>query len=90
MSSLLREKLGIDVQLKALQTLTSIVQNYASSIEDESQGKLLEVCTTLQQVKTPAVRNSASATLQQIITNLFEKVDVESSGLTCTERDSLE
>lgn len=69
----------MDVQLKVLQLLSSIGQNYANAINGDSQRSLLEVCSILQQVKTSAVRNSASAVFQQMITTLWEKIEIEDS-----------
>jgi len=60
------------------------LQNYATSLEDDLQAKLLEVCNKLQQVKTSAVSSTASATLQQLVSFLFEKVEAEDGMMrTC-------
>lgn len=72
----LRE-IGLDVQLKILQSLPSLLQNYGNLLEGELQAMVLQLCTALQQVKNSAVSGTASATLQQIITSLYDKVEAE-------------
>ena len=69
--------LGLDIQLRILQALPSLLQNYADHLEDELQANVLQICTSLQQVKTVAVASTASATLQQAFSFIFEKVETE-------------
>ncbi|OXV06206.1 hypothetical protein Egran_06026 [Elaphomyces granulatus] len=69
--------LGQDVQLKILQTLPALLQNYSEDLSGELLGKTLEICATLQNSKTTAVANTAAATLQQLVIAAFEKVSRE-------------
>ncbi|KAI9728720.1 MAG: hypothetical protein M1828_002826 [Chrysothrix sp. TS-e1954] len=66
-----------DVQLRILQALPSLLQNYGSSLQSELHALVLQTCIALQQAKTPAVSSTASATLQQAISFLFDKVGNE-------------
>ncbi|KAL9083271.1 MAG: hypothetical protein Q9159_005882 [Coniocarpon cinnabarinum] len=68
---------GLDVQLKILQALPSLLQGYAEVLEDELQFIIVHICTALQQVKNSAVSSTASATLQQTISSLYDKVEAE-------------
>ncbi len=74
-----KSEAGLDVQLKILQSLPSLLQNYSDSLEGDLQSSILQVCTTLQQVKATAVSRTASATFQQLVSSLFEKVEHEDS-----------
>ncbi|KAL8843378.1 MAG: hypothetical protein Q9176_001991 [Flavoplaca citrina] len=69
--------LSYDVQLKVLQALPSLWQNYAESLK----GKLLvfafQVCFTLHGSKTAVVSNTAAASLQQLLAFAFENVAAE-------------
>ncbi|KAK2791130.1 hypothetical protein FQN52_005086 [Onygenales sp. PD_12] len=66
--------LGLDVQLKVLQTLGSLFQYYENDLNGELLASTLEICATLQTSKTVSVSNTAAATLQQLVVSLFEKV----------------
>lgn len=65
------------MQLKILQSLPQLLQNYGDTLEGDLQSSLLQVCATLQQTKAITVSSTASAILQQIISLLFEKVENE-------------
>ncbi|EED24262.1 endosomal peripheral membrane protein (Mon2), putative [Talaromyces stipitatus ATCC 10500] len=69
--------LGQDVQLKILQTLPALLQNYSDDLSGELLAHVLEVCATLQASKVAAVSNTAAATLQQLVSSAYEKVSVE-------------
>ena len=66
--------LGLDVQLKILQALPSLLQNYAEDLKGDLLSGALEVCASLQSAKAQTVSGVAAATLQQLITSVFEKV----------------
>ena len=66
--------LGLDVQLKILQALPSLLQNYADDLKGDLLSGALEVCASLQSAKASTVSGVAAATLQQLITSVFEKV----------------
>lgn len=57
-----------------LQTLPSLLQNYAVDLKGDLLASALAVCSSLQSVKNPAVSSSAVATLQQLVTSVFDKV----------------
>lgn len=71
---------GLDVQLKILQTLSALTQNYSSNIRGDLLFGLLQVCSTLQASKQASVSNSAAATLQQLIAALFEGLESEDAN----------
>ena len=68
---------ALDVQLKVLQAISSLLQNYGRDL----QGKLLvsafQVCFLLHASKTAVASNTAAATLQQLLSFTFEKVASE-------------
>ncbi|OJD25721.1 hypothetical protein ACJ73_02911 [Blastomyces percursus] len=66
--------LGLDVQLKVLQTLGSLFQYYAVDLNGPLLASTLEICATLQNSKTPSVANTAAATMQQLVVSIFDKV----------------
>lgn len=69
--------IGHDVQLKILQALPSLLQNYPSEIRGDHLSTVLQICSGLQNIKSPAVSNTAAATLQQLIIAVFDRVIVE-------------
>lgn len=69
--------LGLDVQLKILQALPSLIQNYATDLEGDLLGTALQLCASLQGAKTATVSGVAAATLQSLVTTVFEKVVTE-------------
>ncbi|EEP80517.1 predicted protein [Uncinocarpus reesii 1704] len=72
---------GVDVQLKVLQTLPSLFQWHAGSLSGQLLATTLEICATLQNVKTTAVANTAAATLQQLVIAVFDKASKEDASL---------
>lgn len=72
--------LGLDVQLKILQALPSLLQNYAAELEGDLLSGALQVCSSLQAAKASTVSGVAAATLQQLVTTVFEKVTDEDSN----------
>ncbi|KUJ20664.1 endosomal peripheral membrane protein-like protein [Mollisia scopiformis] len=68
---------GLDVQLKILQALPSLLQNYADDLKGELLATSLNICTILQASKNGIVNNTAAATLQQLVVSVFDKVVVE-------------
>ncbi|KAM0723131.1 hypothetical protein Q7P37_001331 [Cladosporium fusiforme] len=69
--------LGLDVQLKVLQALPSLVQNYAEDLREDLLSGALQVCSALQAAKVQTVSGVAAATLQQLVTTVFERVAIE-------------
>ena len=72
---------GYDVQLKTLQTLPSLLHNYADETHGELLSGILELCCSLQTAKLPAVSNTATATLQQLVVVIFDHVVTEDGEL---------
>lgn len=70
-------ELGLEVQLKILQALPSLVQNYAEDLKGDLLAGALKVCSSLQSAKVQTVSGVATATLQQLVTAVFEKVTAE-------------
>ncbi|PKS11361.1 hypothetical protein jhhlp_003123 [Lomentospora prolificans] len=68
---------GLDVQLKILQALPSLLQNYATDIKGDMLVTALNICFILQASKNAIVNNTSAATLQQLIVSVFDKVAVE-------------
>ena len=66
--------LGLDIQLKVLQALPSLLQNYVDDLKGDLLSGALEVCSSLQSAKAQTVSGVAAATLQQLVTSIFEKV----------------
>lgn len=69
--------LGLDIQLKILQALPSLLQNYADDLKGDLLSEALQLSASLAAAKTSTVSGVAAATLQQLVTTLFEKVAVE-------------
>ncbi len=70
---------GLDVQLKILQALPSLLQNYADDLKGDLLAAALNICTILQASKNAIVNNTAAATLQQLVVSVFDKVVAEDS-----------
>jgi Dimerisation and cyclophilin-binding domain of Mon2/Guanine nucleotide exchange factor in Golgi transport N-terminal/C-terminal region of Mon2 protein len=69
--------LNLDVQLKILQTLPSLLQLYSSDIRGTLLAAALEICDTLQSSKTAVVSSTAEATFQQLVTTVYDRVSIE-------------
>ncbi|KAL4933905.1 putative endosomal peripheral membrane protein (Mon2) [Aspergillus undulatus] len=69
--------LTLDIQLKILQTLPSLLQHYSNDLGGDLLVTTLEICATLQSSKTLAVSSTAAATLQQLVVSTFERVSLE-------------
>jgi protein MON2 len=70
---------GLDVQLKILQALPSLLQNYSSDIKEDLLVTALNICFALQSNKNAIVNNTSAATLQQLVVSVFDKVVAEDS-----------
>ncbi|KAL7276355.1 Endocytosis and vacuole integrity protein [Rhizina undulata] len=69
--------LGVEIQLKILQALPSLLQNYAEELQGNLLGEALLICSMLQGSKMGVVNNTAAATLSQIVISIFDKVVTE-------------
>ncbi len=70
---------GLDVQLKILQALPSLLSNYAVDLKGELLFTSLNICFILQSSKNAIVNNTSAATLQQLVVSVFDKVVAEDS-----------
>ncbi|KAG6010887.1 hypothetical protein E4U21_002556 [Claviceps maximensis] len=68
---------GLDVQLKILQALPSLLQNYSSELKGDLLVTALNICFILQSSKNAIVNNTSAATLQQLLVSVFDKVVFE-------------
>lgn len=70
-----REVLGtsVEVQLKILQTLPSLLHFNAEDLTGDRLATLLEICGVLQNSKTSTIANTAAATFQQLATVVFDR-----------------
>ncbi|KAL8717742.1 MAG: hypothetical protein Q9225_005039 [Loekoesia sp. 1 TL-2023] len=66
--------LALDVQLKVLQALPSLLQNYSRSLEGSLLISAIQVCFILHGSKTAVASNTAAASLQQLLAFTFEKL----------------
>lgn len=71
--------IALDIQLKVLQALPSLLQNYLVSLKGRLLVSTFEVCFLLYGSKTAVVSNTAAATLQQLVALTFDKVVAEDS-----------
>ena len=74
--------LALDIQLKVLQALPSLLQNYAASLTGELLVNAFQVCFLLYSSKTAVVSNTAAAALQQLVNSTFEKAALKDDGTT--------
>lgn len=69
--------LSFDVQLKVLQVLPALAQNYGSELKRDLLTDALRVCAALQAVKAQTISGVATATFQQLVFALFERIVAE-------------
>ncbi|RYP14517.1 hypothetical protein DL766_009644 [Monosporascus sp. MC13-8B] len=72
---------GVDAQLKILQALPTLLQNYSVDIKGDLLVTALNICFILQTSKNGIINNTSAATLQQLVVSVFDKVvteDIES------------
>ncbi|CAG8776680.1 30149_t:CDS:2, partial [Racocetra persica] len=67
---------GVEVQLKILQTIPPLLNNYQSLQGDLLIDALL-ICFHLHDSKAVVVSNTAAATLRQLVIDVFEKILLE-------------
>lgn len=72
--------LALDIQLKVLQALPSLLQNYASSLRGQLLVAAFQVCFLLYSSKTAVVSNTAAAAIQQLVSSTLEKGAIENDG----------
>ncbi|WVQ95482.1 hypothetical protein IAU59_002579 [Kwoniella sp. CBS 9459] len=69
---------AVDIQLKILQTLLSIL-TYNGDVHDEVLGNALLLCFKLQDSRVSVVSSTAAATLRQAVMLIFERVSPSSN-----------
>ena len=69
--------LAQDIQLKILQILPSLVQNYAGFLAGDFLATALHICFLLFASKPAVIANTAAATLQQLAVSAFGKLALE-------------
>ncbi|KAL9577530.1 MAG: hypothetical protein Q9212_006303, partial [Teloschistes hypoglaucus] len=69
--------LVLDVQLKVLQAIPSLLQNYGNNLDGKLLASTFQLCFLLHGSKTAVVSNTAAASLQQLLSSTFEKVAAE-------------
>lgn len=70
------------MQLKVLQALPSLLQNYGAALSGQLLAAAFEVCFLLYNSKTAVVSNTAAAVLQQLVTATFEKASSEDGTIS--------
>ncbi|KHN99079.1 endosomal peripheral membrane protein [Metarhizium album ARSEF 1941] len=65
---------GLDVQLKILQALPSLLQNYSAELNGNLLVTALNICFILQSSRNAIVNHTSAATLQQLVVSVFDKV----------------
>lgn len=63
-----------EIQLKILQALPSLLQNYGDQLTGDLIGSILLICSNLQGSKAGVVHSTAAATLQQLVVAVFDKL----------------
>lgn len=71
---------SLDIQLKILQALPALVQNYTEDLKGSLIASALYVTAVLQNVKVPTVSAVAAATLQQLVVSVFDRVAAEDAA----------
>ncbi|KAL8807659.1 MAG: hypothetical protein Q9200_004595 [Gallowayella weberi] len=79
---------GLDVQLKVLQAVPSLLQNYADNLQGKLMLSTFRVCFALHSSKIAVVANTAAASLQQLLSFVFEKVAAEDDETGHPSNDS--
>ncbi|EUC64796.1 MON2 peripheral membrane protein, putative, partial [Rhizoctonia solani AG-3 Rhs1AP] len=75
---------GVDIQLKILQTLLSLLTNFPD-IHDGLLADALLLCFRLQDSRIAVVSSTAAATLRQLVMFIFDKVVVEQGQRSPTD-----
>ena len=74
--------LALDIQLKVLQALPSLLQNYATRLSGPLLIAAFQVCFLLYGNKAAVVSNTAAATLQQLVNSTFDKSAVTQDAVS--------
>jgi len=80
---------GVDIQLRILQTLVSLITNFPA-IHDDLLGDALLLCFKLQESKIVVVSSTAAATLRQLVMFVVDKMVTEDRRDDFNEQDLTE
>ncbi|KAK9356626.1 hypothetical protein V1523DRAFT_357944 [Lipomyces doorenjongii] len=69
--------LGVEIQLKILQSLPPLIEKYGPCLRGDLLAKTIQICSILQSSKIAVVVNTAAATLQQLSIAVFDEVVTE-------------
>ncbi|KAL8704823.1 MAG: hypothetical protein Q9201_002055 [Fulgogasparrea decipioides] len=78
---------ALEVQLKVLQALPSLLQNYGSGLKGKLLISAYQICFLLHGSKIAVVSNTAAASLQQLLAFTFEKFSAE-DGISPSDQPS--
>ncbi|KAF5376426.1 hypothetical protein D9615_008633 [Tricholomella constricta] len=79
---------GVDIQLRILQTLVSLIPNFPA-IHGALLGDALLLCFKLQESKIAVVSSTAAATLRQLVMFVVDKMVVEDNNMEDLDAQSL-
>ncbi|KAK9368587.1 hypothetical protein V1509DRAFT_623344 [Lipomyces kononenkoae] len=77
--------LGVEIQLKILQSLPPLIEKYGTSLRGDLLAKTIQICSILQSSKIAVVVNTAAATLQQVSIAVFDEVISEDNSVKADE-----
>ncbi|KAI6131100.1 hypothetical protein EDD16DRAFT_1822615 [Pisolithus croceorrhizus] len=78
---------GVDIQLRILQTLVSLITNFPS-VHGDLLGEALLLCFKLQDSRIAVVSSTAAATLRQLVMFVFDKM-VDEDRRNATPADAV-
>lgn len=73
--------LGLDTQLKILQALPPLLQNYAQELQGDLLGEALLICSILQGCKLAVINNTAAASTLWQCREAWMKINIFLSAL---------
>ena len=79
-----------DIQIKILQVLPTLLQIYPAELQGALLFLSLDICVTLHNNRAGAVSNTASATLQQLVLNIIERLqdDIHHTAPSATVKEA--
>ncbi|KAF8639344.1 hypothetical protein AX17_001563 [Amanita inopinata Kibby_2008] len=80
---------GVDIQLRILQTLVSLITNF-TAIHGDLLGDALLLCFKLQESKIAVVSSTAAATLRQLVMFVVDKMVIEDRRDNIHEQEQTE
>ena len=80
--------LALEVQLKILQTLPSLLQLYAADLYGEALSRILAISADLSASKLPMVSSTAGATFQQLVNTVFARIPSSTKSTSQAQDDT--